>query len=578
MPLSYQLHVTSTSTAGPFSFAQIDGYLSLSHIDVYINDQETAAFTVNEQTKQITLNSAVPAGTAIRIQRNTPNTEAGRVIDFTDGSVLTADDLDKASRQTLYITQEANDTATVNGMAKNPEETAWDADNLRIINVGSPLASNDAANKTWVESQIANNSISLSGQNWSADNRKIVNLTNGTASNEAVTRGYVDGVVFQGDGFAVPQTWTFVGNGGGSYVLPSPTPFGTDPNMFLVEVGGVIQNPANYNIIGATNTLQFSAGFPPNGTEVIVRNFGYARNIASFGDLVTFDNGIAVTGNANVTGTVTAAGFSGPISGAVTGNVTGNVQGNVTGNVTGNLTGTVLTAAQPNITSVGTLGSLAVTGNVAVDTDTLLVDATNDRVGINIAAPTEALDVVGNGKFSGNVTIAGNISAANLAALAGGLRQVVEMSTSTQTSLLSAAGNSFADTGIQLSITPTQASSRVIVLASVNAYAGTTGGAAVGSVSCDLKIEGGTGASPTSWSQVKLYKNAVGIIDSITQESIVTSNVFLFAVVSPGTTGIVTYKITVAKSGTGVAANVLTAGVNMASTSISSLALIEIGV
>ncbi|CAB4140494.1 Bacteriophage T7 tail fibre protein [uncultured Caudovirales phage] len=578
MPLSYQLHVTSTSTTGPFSFAAIDGYLSLSHIDVYINDQEIAAFTVNEQTKQITLNSAVPAGTAVRIQRNTPNTEAGRVIDFTDGSVLTADDLDKASRQTLYITQEANDTATVNGMAKNPEETAWDADNLRIINVGSPLSSNDAANKTWVESQIVNNSISLTGQNWNANNRKITNLTNGTASNEAVTRGYVDGVVFQGDGFAVPQTWTFAGTGGNSYVLPSPTPFGTDPNMFLVEVGGVIQNPANYNIIGATNTLQFSAGSPPNGSQIIVRNFGYARNIASFGDLVTFNNGIAVTGNANVTGTVTAAGFSGPISGAVTGNVTGNVQGNVTGNVTGNLTGTVQTAAQPNITSVGTLGSLAVTNNLAVDTDTLLVDATNDRVGINIANPTEALDVVGNGKFSGNVAITGNISAANLASLAGGLRQVVEMSASTQTSTLTSAGGVFSDTGILLSITPTQASSRLIILASVNAFAGTTGGAAVGSVSCDLKIEGGTGATPASWSLVKLYKNAVGIIDSIAQESIVTSNVFLFAVVSPGTTGTVTYKITVAKSGTGVAANVLTAGVNMASTSISSLALIEIGV
>jgi len=51
----------------------------------------------------------------------------------------------------------------------------------------------------------------------------------------------------------------------------------------------------------------------------------------------------------------------------VTGNLTGNVTGNVTGDVTGDLTGTVLTAAQPNITSVGTLTGLDVTGTPTFD-------------------------------------------------------------------------------------------------------------------------------------------------------------------------------------------------------------------
>ena len=40
--------------------------------------------------------------------------------------------------------------------------------------------------------------------------------------------------------------------------------------------------------------------------------------------------------------------------------------GDITGDVTGNLTGTVQTASQTNITSVGTLGSLAVTNNITV--------------------------------------------------------------------------------------------------------------------------------------------------------------------------------------------------------------------
>ena len=40
-------------------------------------------------------------------------------------------------------------------------------------------------------------------------------------------------------------------------------------------------------------------------------------------------------------------------------------------------------------------GQLNLTGNLTVDTNTLFVDATNNRVGINTASPASALDVVG---------------------------------------------------------------------------------------------------------------------------------------------------------------------------------------
>jgi hypothetical protein len=56
--------------------------------------------------------------------------------------------------------------------------------------------------------------------------------------------------------------------------------------------------------------------------------------------------------------------LTGNVTGDVTGDVAGSLTGNVTGDVTGDLTGTVLTASQPNITSVGTLTSLDVSGNV----------------------------------------------------------------------------------------------------------------------------------------------------------------------------------------------------------------------
>jgi hypothetical protein len=52
------------------------------------------------------------------------------------------------------------------------------------------------------------------------------------------------------------------------------------------------------------------------------------------------------------------------VNAVFTGTVNGNLVGSVNGSVTGNLTGTILTASQPNITSLGTLTSLTVSGNI----------------------------------------------------------------------------------------------------------------------------------------------------------------------------------------------------------------------
>ena len=68
-----------------------------------------------------------------------------------------------------------------------------------------------------------------------------------------------------------------------------------------------------------------------------------------------------------------------------------------TGTVTGGtLAGTLSTAAQTNVTSVGTLSSLTVSGDVTVDTSTLKVDSTNNRVGIGNASPDVSLDLGSN--------------------------------------------------------------------------------------------------------------------------------------------------------------------------------------
>jgi len=76
------------------------------------------------------------------------------------------------------------------------------------------------------------------------------------------------------------------------------------------------------------------------------------------------------------------------------GTITGTFVGDITGNASGTAA-TVTAAAQSAITSLGTLTSLGVAGNLTVDTNTLHVDATNNRVGIGTTSPNSLLNIHG---------------------------------------------------------------------------------------------------------------------------------------------------------------------------------------
>lgn len=58
----------------------------------------------------------------------------------------------------------------------------------------------------------------------------------------------------------------------------------------------------------------------------------------------------------------------------------------------------------PN-SGTATVDTLAVTNGATFDGDTLVVDHTNDRVGVNTASPTVALDVTGAAKVSAGLTV-----------------------------------------------------------------------------------------------------------------------------------------------------------------------------
>ena len=151
-------------------------------------------------------------------------------------------------------------------------------------------------------------------------------------------------------------------------------------------------------VTGTTGTTGATGPTGPTGVTGTTGATGATGPVAGSANQVVYKDGTnTAAGSANLTfngTTLTAAGFSGPL----TGNVTGNVSGTAA---------TVTGAAQTAITSVGTLTSLAVTGDLTVDTTTLKVDSTNNRVGIGTSSPASALDVVGDVALTGSVIFEG---------------------------------------------------------------------------------------------------------------------------------------------------------------------------
>src|SRR6056300_1541342 len=105
----------------------------------------------------------------------------------------------------------------------------------------------------------------------------------------------------------------------------------------------------------AGDTINFGSGVLPN-----------FENLTVTGDLTVDTNSLKVDSTNNFVGIGTA-----------TPAVALDVVGAIT--ATGNITGTLATAAQPNITSVGTLTSLTTTGNINLgDADYIYLGDSND--------------------------------------------------------------------------------------------------------------------------------------------------------------------------------------------------------
>ena len=175
----------------PFPYVKKDHIIvSLNQIAntnfVYINDTTIEFAPLNSvATNEQETTGAPKTGIEILISRETPLLNA--LVDFVDGSTLTASDLDTAVLQLLYGLQEAKDDTDA-GINFTP--IGLDASNNPIINVQDPTNAQDATTKKYVDDNIAgflktDGSVPMVGD-FNAGGKKLTNVETGTQDTDAV--------------------------------------------------------------------------------------------------------------------------------------------------------------------------------------------------------------------------------------------------------------------------------------------------------------------------------------------------------------------------------------------------------
>jgi len=187
---------------------------------------------------------------------------------------------------------------------------------------------------------------------------------------------------------------------------------GSNEVLSGTTLGSVVVNSSLQNLGTQDANLNMGTNNITNATSITATNLtgtlqtAAQSNITSVGTLtgLTVSGNIGVSGVYNIDGTQVLSGTdlgTGIINSSLQNLGTQDANLNMgTNNITNatsitatNLTGTLQTVAQPNITSVGTLTSATITGDLTVDSDTLYIDSAGNNVGIGTTNPTGKLHI-----------------------------------------------------------------------------------------------------------------------------------------------------------------------------------------
>ena len=412
----------------------------------------------------------------------------------------------------VTITSAGNTTLTVTGTGANVSGTLSVSGNASFAN----LTSNGTGGNITGANVISANTVSVSG------NATIGNIiSSGTGGNitgaNVISANLLTGTLTTAAQPNITSTGTLA-----SISVSGTSNLGAVGNVTIT--GGSSGQVLSTNGSGGLSFISVSSSGVSNGNSNV--------NIAtSGGNVTTSVNGnaniLVVTGTgANVAGTLSVSGnasFANLTSNGTGGNITGanvisantiSVSGNATignivssgsgGNITGanvisaNLfTGTLTTAAQPNITSVGTLASLSVTGNGVfgnVNAGNLLTANYSTAVITTGAQP----NITSVGTLA-SLSVSGNVTVGNLIGPHANGNSNVNIATANGNVTVTAVGNT------TMTITGTGANVSGTLSVSGNATVGNgiivtgaigLGGATYGS-SGQVLTSAGSGATPT---------------------------------------------------------------------------------
>lgn len=143
--------VSYEATAGQTDFLITYDYISTAHLQVFIDGVETTAFTVGSDSIMV-LDVGALDGEVVTIQRTTPTT--GLLTNFASPSSVRSGEIRTGFRQLLFIAQEILSSSLL-GLRKTVNELAWNAEGLPLSSLGTPVAGDDAATKTYVDNLAA---------------------------------------------------------------------------------------------------------------------------------------------------------------------------------------------------------------------------------------------------------------------------------------------------------------------------------------------------------------------------------------------------------------------------------------
>ena len=182
-----------TGNGSTTTFALTFPYVRPEHVVVFVNFVSVAYTYTNSTT--VNVSPAPGNGLRVEVRRVTPL--ANPLVDFTDGAVLVAADLDTNALQNLYIEQELDDKLS-QAITIDPTTGLPTANSRRITNVANPVNAQDAATKIYVDTadalKVSKAGDSMSGALAMGTN-KITGLGTPTVSTDAVTKAYIDAYI-----------------------------------------------------------------------------------------------------------------------------------------------------------------------------------------------------------------------------------------------------------------------------------------------------------------------------------------------------------------------------------------------